>query len=234
MAVERRVDDGIATLTIDDGKANALDVALFAQLDEALDACRDDRAVVIAGREGMFSGGLNRKVLEAVDDDGLAELLVVFGRTMLRVWLEPRPVVAAATGHAIAGGAILAMATDHAVAAAGDFRWGLIETTIGFPMPGFVLTLAGGNLRSDRLDPLVLSGQMVDPDTAAAVGFADAVAPPEQVLGAATSHARRLAELPQAAYAETKRRLRREAADAALAVIEDDCRALVAVRAVLS
>jgi enoyl-CoA hydratase/carnithine racemase len=81
------------------------------------------------------------------------------------------------------------------------------------------------------LDALVLSGQMVDPDTAAPVGFADAVAPPEQVLGAATEHARRLAELPQAAYAETKRRLRREAADAALAVIEDDCRALVAVRA---
>ncbi|MGH3666179.1 MAG: enoyl-CoA hydratase-related protein, partial [Egibacteraceae bacterium] len=122
-------DDGTVTLTLDDGKVNAFDVDWFDELDAALDGCGDAPAVVLVGRPGMFSAGLNTKTMAPLDDDGMADLLVRFGRTMLRVWLEPRPVVAAVTGHAIAGGAILAMCADHAVTATGDFRWGLTETT---------------------------------------------------------------------------------------------------------
>jgi enoyl-CoA hydratase len=231
MAITQTQDKhSIATLVIDDGKANAFDLDFFAELDAALDACTDAGAVVIAGREGMFSAGLNTKILADLDDDGLAELLIAFGHSMLRVWLEPRPVVAAATGHAIAGGTILALACDHAVAAAGKFGWGLTETTIGFPMPHFVITLARGNVRADRLDDLLLSGDVVDPDTAVEVGFADVVVAPEAVLETAYARARALAELPRPAYAETKRRLRGDAAAAARESLARDIRGLLANR----
>lgn len=232
MTISRTQDDaGIATLVMDDGKVNAFDLTFFTQLDAAFDDCADATAVVLAGRPGMFSAGLNMKVMAALDDDGMVELLTRFGQTMLRVWLEPRPVVGAITGHAIAGGTILAMTCDHAVAAAGDFRWGLTETTIGFPLPAWIIALARGNVSPHRLDDLLLPGRMVGPDEAVEVGFADAVTT-GNVMEQATQRAQELAALPLRTYAETKRRLRGATARAALDGVEQDIRGLLGERTV--
>ena len=219
-------EGAVTTLTLDDGKVNAMDRAFFDELGSALDEVSPGSAVVVTGREGMFSAGLNTKELATLDDDGLVDLLVVFGRTMLRVWLEPRPVTVAATGHAVAGGTILAMAADHAVAAAGDFKWGLSETTIGFPLPEWAIAIARGNVPADRLDDLLLAGTLVTPDAAVAAGFADVLVPAADTVDAARRRAEELAALPGTAYAETKRRLRGPAADRALARIEEEVRAL--------
>lgn len=230
MGFTRTVSDGVATVVMDDGRVNAMDLDFFAGLTEVLDACAGDAAVVLAGRDGMFSAGLNTKVLTSSDESLITRMLVTFGRTMHRVWLEPRPVVAAATGHAVAGGTVLAMACDHAVAAAGDFRWGMVETTIGFAMPHWALAITRGNVAADRLDDLLLPGRAVGPEEAVAVGFADEHAPPAEVVSRAQAHARALADLPAAAYAATKRRLRAPASAASLADVEADTAALLGVR----
>ena len=231
MTISRSTNDsGVATLVMDDGKVNAFDVAFFTELDQVFDACADDAAIVLTGRPGMFSAGLNMKTMATLDEDGMTDLLVRFGRTMLRVWLEPRPVVAAVSGHAIAGGTILAMTCDHAVAAAGDYRWGLTETTIGFPLPSWIIAIARGNVAAHHLDDLLLPGQMVGPDRAVEVGFADVVASEDQVMEIATARALELAALPRPTYAETKRRLRGGAVDAVLADVEADIRSLLGQR----
>lgn len=223
MAITRTTDaHGVTTLLMDDGKVNALDVGTFRALDAAFDACADDAAVVLAGREGIFSAGLNMRLVPNLDQDGLAELLVTFARTVHRIWLEPRPVVAAVTGHAIAGGTILPLACDHVIAAEGDFRWGLTETTIGFVMPGWVIALARGNVRADRLDDLILPGAMIGPEQAVECGFADALAPADKVVELALARARELATLSRPVYAATKRRLRGPASEAALADLARD------------
>lgn len=224
MAITREHDAGVTTLVMDDGKVNAFDEPFFAELDARLDECADDAAVVLAGREGMFSAGLNVKAMAGMDEAGLQSLLVAFGRTMLRVWLEPRPVVAAVTGHAIAGGTILAMACDHAVAAEGDFRWGLNETTIGFPLPSWIIALTRGNVRVDRLDDLLLPGRLVGPGEAVEAGFADELADPAEVVARAQERAAALTQLPRRTYAATKRALRGPAAEPALAVLDEDTR----------
>jgi enoyl-CoA hydratase len=223
-------DGAVTTLVLDDGKVNAMDEPFFAELGAALDDRDPDTAVVLAGRENVLSAGLNTKTLAAIDDDGLVALLAAFGRTMLRLWLEPRPVVVAATGHAVAGGTILALAADHVVAAAGEYRWGLIETTIGLALPEWVIALARANVRADRFEDLLLPGSTVWPDAAVEAGFADVLAPPADVVSLARDRAAELAQLPAAAYAETKRRLRGAAATDALDRIEEDLRALVAAR----
>jgi enoyl-CoA hydratase len=216
MSIAREVADGVALIRMDDGRVNAMDSNVFAALGRAFDACAGDSAIVLTGREGMFSAGLNIKVLAGLDAGGLADLLRDFGRTMLRIWLEPRPVVVAATGHAVAGGTILAMCADHAVAADGPFKWGLNETSIGFVLPEWTIAIARGNVASHRIDDLLLPGAMVEPAEAVAVGFADAVASPDQVVSVALTRAQELAALPREAYAATKRQLRGPAADAAL------------------
>jgi enoyl-CoA hydratase len=230
VTVASAVSEGIAVLTLDDGRVNAFDLDVFAELERELDASAEAGAVVIAGREGMFSAGLNTKVLAGLDADGLTELLVAFGRTMLRIWLEPRPVVAAATGHAVAGGTILAMCADHTVAADGPYRWGLTETTIGFLFPEWILAIARGNLAADRLDDLLLQGVTLDPAGAVVAGFADVLAPAGEVIPTALSRARELAELPRATYGGQKRRLRGPAAEAALANLEADVHEAMSAR----
>lgn len=220
-------DDGVTTLTLDDGAKNALDTDVFRAIAEAFDAASDARSIVLAGREGALSAGLNVKVLPTLDRDGLVELLTVFGRTMMRIWTDPHPVVCAATGHALAGGTMLAMACDHTIAAEGQFAWGLIETTIDFELPRFGIALARANVRSDRLEDLVIPGRRIGPAEAVEVGFADELAPAEEVVTRAQAHAAQLAQLPAGAYAGTKARLRQAAADEILAGIDDDIAALV-------
>ncbi|MGH3440926.1 MAG: enoyl-CoA hydratase-related protein [Nitriliruptorales bacterium] len=223
-------DGGLVTLTLDDGKLNALDADVFREIDEAFSKAADAPGVVLAGREGVFTAGLNTKKLPELDDDGLKELLTVFGQAVMHVWTHPAPVVAACTGHAIAAGTMLAMACDHAVAAEGDFRWGLTETQIGFSLPEFGIALARANVRSDRVDDLLLPGAVVGPDVAVEVGYADELAPAGEVLARAEERAHELSALPRSAYAATKQRLRGETAERVLAGLEADVAELVAAR----
>lgn len=223
MEIGRELQDGVLTLTMDDGKKNALNVAAFETLEAAFDAAGPDaRAIVLTGREGILSAGLDVKFMASASRADLHELLVRFGRTVMRIWTEPRPTVCAATGHAVAAGTMLAMACDHAVAAEGPYAWGLTETRIDFEMPHFGLALARQNLRSDRLDDLILPGAQIDAAAAVEAGYADELAPPAEVLERAHGKAAELAELPPAAYAGTKLRLRGMASDAVLNGLEDD------------
>ncbi|HEX2027417.1 MAG TPA: enoyl-CoA hydratase-related protein [Nitriliruptorales bacterium] len=222
--------DGVVTLTMDDGVRNTLDTGSLRRLDAALDACAAASAVVLAGREGSLTAGLDTKVLATLDRDGLHELLAALGRTCLRIWVEPRPVVCAATGHAVAAGTLLAMACDHAVAADGPFTWGLLETTIGYQLPRFGIALARANVRADRVDDLILPGARLTAAAAVDVGFADELAAPDQVVPRALARARALAQLPAGAYAATKRRLRWDVAQDVLAGLDQDIGAVVAGR----
>src|SRR5262249_5625253 len=108
------VRDRVAAITVDDAKVNAMTLGFFEALVAALDRAERYRsgAVVIGGRDGVFSAGLNLKVLPTLAPDDFRRTVVAFARTMLRVFTFPIPTVAAVTGHAIAGGAILAFACD--------------------------------------------------------------------------------------------------------------------------
>ena len=220
MVITRSVDDGVAVLTLDDGKVNALTVDVFAALDAALDECADDAAVVLCGREGVLSAGLDRTLLDG-DPEDVQRLAVALTRTTMRLWTEPRPGVMAATAHAVAAGTLLALACDHVVAAAGDFRWGLNETAIGLVLPQWVVDLARSNIRAERLEGLLLPGRLVDAREALEVGFVDELAPADEVRARALVRADALAKLPRRVYGANKRRLRGMAARDALAALDD-------------
>ena len=228
MAVDHQLDaDGLLTVTLDDGDKNVLVPETFEALIAALDAEPDARGVVLTGREGILSAGLDIKWMRANGREGVHRLLERFGECLMRWWTDPRPTVCAATGHAIAAGTMLAMACDHAVAAEGGW-WGLTETRIDFEMPAFGITLARANVRADRVDDLLLPGERVDAATAVEVGFADELSPPEEVVERARRRALELVELPPRAYGGTKQRLRGEAADTVLAGLVDDIAAVTA------
>src|SRR5438094_1322346 len=83
--IRYQVSDNVAQITLDDGKVNAMALAFFEGLNAALDRAERERpgAVVIAGRTGVFSAGLDLKLLTTLTHAELARTKVAFGRISL-------------------------------------------------------------------------------------------------------------------------------------------------------
>jgi enoyl-CoA hydratase/carnithine racemase len=232
MTTSVAVDAGIATITLDDGKVNALGSARVQELHAALESASSCRAVVLTGRPGFFTAGLDTRELEALDVDGRVALFTQFGRLLLDMWVLPCPVVCAVTGHAIAAGTLLALAGDHVVAAEGDYRWGMTEAQIGLELSDFSILLVRNRVAPFDVDRLLLQGLVVDPRAAVEVGYAHETAPVDAVLPRALDVARALSRLPAPAYARNKLRLRADRAQRALDNLGDDMARLIASQVV--
>lgn len=226
--VSLRFDPDIAVITVDDGKANALNGALFAGINDALDAAgREGKAVVLAGRAGFFSGGLDLKTLPLLAENDLFAVLEQFGRTMLRLFVWERPLVIACTGHAIAGGMVMALTGDERIGAAGNYKIGLNETAIGVQLPRFIAEMVRVQVDVRWHRSVLVEGAVVTPDRAHTMGLLDEVVAAEAVLDRALARARTLAALPPPAYKHNKLMLRQAAAEAGRAVYRDELRAFV-------
>jgi enoyl-CoA hydratase len=204
------LNDRVAVVTMDDGKANALSHAMLEALHGALDrADREATAVVLAGRAGRFCAGFDLKTMMASPESAQG-LLTKGADLLLRLFAHPQPVVAACTGHALAGGALVLLACDLRLGARGDFRIGLNEVSIGMPVPILAHELARARLAVSALTEAVLFARVYGPDDAAAAGYLDRTLDADRLLAEATSEARRLGQLPRPAFAQSKRSLRRE------------------------
>ena len=168
-------------MRFDDGKANAIGHAFMDALNEGLDrAQRDERAVVITGREGMFSGGFDLKEINRGPDEARA-IMTRGAALMHRLFTWPRPLVMACTGHAVAAGAFLLLTADNRIGAAGDFRVGLNETSIGSSFPVFGIELARSRLNPAYLTRSFVQSELFSPDRAVDAGFLDQIVAPDQV-----------------------------------------------------
>ena len=214
--------DTVAVVTMDDGKANGFGLDMIAAVQVCLDrAAEEAKAVVLAGREGILSGGFDLKVIRGGDPTAVSAMIDAGARLMMRLYGLPQPLVIAATGHAVALGAFCLLTADHRVGAEGDFRIGLNEVAIGMSLPAFGLMLANERLSKRHLARATLGATLFAPQAAKDAGFLDEVAPPEEVHEAALAAARKLASLDGAAFAAVKSSLRGPSVDAALAGLDN-------------
>jgi enoyl-CoA hydratase len=218
--------DGVLEVVLDDGGPNVLRPEVCDALTDAL-VTHGDAPVLLRGRDGMFSAGLDLRWMVANPPSGIGVLLRACGRMLMALWMHPRPVVAAATGHAIAAGTMLAMTADHVVAAEGG-AWGLNETTNGMEIPRFGIDLATSRLAPRDLDVLLIPGERIDAARAVEVGMADVLCAPSEVVERAEERLATLAALPAAAYAGNKRRLRAARAERVLTELDGDIDLIVA------
>jgi enoyl-CoA hydratase len=214
----------LALVRLDDGKANALQMEMFEQVGGALDALEREacRAVVLEGRAGYFSAGLDLKTLPNLEREPLRRTVRAFNELVARIALFPLPVVCAVSGHAIAGGAILALACDHRVGAAGAFHIGLSETVLGLPLPSCVLELVRQTLPASSFASAVLFGGLFEPEEAARLGLLHEVVAPEHVIERSRERALVASAVEPRAFALTKERLRAEALRGAMAKLDDE------------
>lgn len=217
------LDDGIAVITLDDGKANAFGDAVLEALEGLLDRVEADgaRALVLIGRDGKFSAGFDLKEMTA-SVEGMRALVARGARWWLRLYGLGVPTVAACTGHALAGGAITLMACDVRIGADVPAKIGLTEVAIGMPLPIFAVEFARERLVREAFVPATLGATAYDAAGAAAVGYLDRVVPLDALVDEAMAEARRLAELRTGAYARTKTNARRGMIDACLAGVDAD------------
>jgi len=201
--------DGVTVVTADRPPVNAMNLEFLADLVAAVEQVAADppRAVVLAGREGCFSAGAD---LNAVPGYGPAEqrgMVEGINAMALSVYGLPCPVVTAITGHAIAGGFVLAVCADYRVAST-EGRYGLTEIKVGVPYPQAAIGVVRAELSAQAARLLVFGNQLVDAAECLRLGAFDELAEPGRVVDRAVEVAAGLAELPGHVYARTKEGLR--------------------------
>jgi enoyl-CoA hydratase len=198
------VKESIAIVSLDDGKANALNHALIEGINSSLDKATDDaKAVVLTGRAGKFSAGVDLSVLRSGPKAAL-ELVTEEAKMLLKLFLHPQPVIAASTGHSMAAGAFMLLASDTRIGSMGDFKIGLNEVSLGLPMSEFGFMLARERLSKRHFTAAIIQGQLYSPEEAIDVGFLDRLSPADAVLNTALEEAQRLLTLDASAYAYNK------------------------------
>lgn len=216
------LSDGVATIALDDGKANALGYPMIEALSAALKRAESEaRVVVLLGRPGKFCAGFDLKVMQRGLTDA-ADLLHVGGELYVQMLRSPLPIISACTGHAVAGGALLLLASDYSVGVEGEFKIGLNEVHIGLPLPILAIELARHNLDPRRLNEATCFGRLYTPTEAARVGYLNEACAPAEVETRVHAHATLMAQVRGGAFGESKRRLRGALADHIEATLKSD------------
>lgn len=220
--VSYQLVDGIATVTMDDGKANVMSLRMLQALNGALDRAHADRAtVVLTGRPGMFSGGFDLAVFRT-DPQALFAMLEAGARLTERVLSFPRPIVAACSGHAIAMGAFLLLSTDVRIGVDAGARIQVNEVQIGLTLPRFAIEVCRQRLTPAHLNVAAVTAEPYAPERAVSAGFLDEIVPAGALAATAAARAKRLSSLHPEAFAATKLRLRESTLDALRTAIHDD------------
>jgi enoyl-CoA hydratase len=206
--IDYRLEDSVATITMDDGKVNVMSPRMQAALLRAFDQAEADGAVVVLrGREGVFSAGFDLGILRDGGDESFAMVRGGF-ELALRVLAFPLPVVVACTGHAIAMGAFLLLSGDYRVGAAGTYRLTANEVAIGLTLPRPAIEILRYRLTPACADRAALLSEPFTPDNAVAAGFLDRVVEPERLFDVAAELATAARTLDLDAHAATKLRTR--------------------------
>jgi enoyl-CoA hydratase len=220
--------DGVAVIRLACGKANALNPRSLAAIDRALDeaAAGGARGLVLTGYDRFFSAGLDLVTLYGLERDVMDAFMERFDAVMLRVFAFPRPVVAAIGGHAVAGGAVLALACDARVMGTSGGRFGLNEIRLGVPFPASALEIARYAIPAVAVERALCEGELLAPREALARGLVTALADGD-VVEAAHGTCARLATAPAGALETIKAALKGPAVERARTTLAPLRRAFV-------
>ena len=211
MDVSLDVKDGIAVITLDDGKKNAITLQALSGLNDALDEAEaHSGAIVLAGRPGSFCAGFDLATMTGGDRERIASLGRAGGEFALRLWSSGKPLVAACTGHAFTIGAIWLCACDTRIGEQGEFKIGMTETRMGVALGSWPIEPLRARVSKHHWIPSIVQSRVYDPDGAVEAGFLDAVVSEGHAVERACTLAAELAALPSKAYRKNKLDSRKE------------------------
>jgi enoyl-CoA hydratase len=208
--IDVKTSDGIAVVTMQYGKVNALDIefceaiaARFKQL-----AASDAKAVVLTGQGKVFSAGVELVRLSQGGADYVRRFLPVLHAFFEAVFFHPKPVVVALNGHAVACGCVLACCADRRIMARAAGRIGVTELLVGVPFPSLAFEILRHAVSPRYLGEVTYGGATYEPDAALDRGFVDEIVEPADLMTDALAAAGKLAALSPAAFAQNKMQIR--------------------------
>ncbi|MFZ5586948.1 MAG: enoyl-CoA hydratase/isomerase family protein [Thermodesulfobacteriota bacterium] len=202
--------DGLATVTLQRGKVNAIDLELAQELGDCfagLGADPECRAVVLTGRGGFFSFGFDVPALYDHTPEQFTVFLTAFTGALRAIFACPKPVVAALNGHAVAGGCMLANACDARLMVAGKAKYSLNEITFGAALFAGSVEMLRYVAGSATAQAVAYGGAMYGADEALALGLVDRLCPPQSLLAEASELAAGLVGGNGEAFAAIKAQL---------------------------
>ena len=209
VAIERR--GRLAVLRLDKPRGNAIDEPLVEALARAAaEVAADDgmRGVLLAsGHPKLFCPGLDLVALAEYDRASMKRFMESFAVAVWGLYGLPKPVVAAVSGAAVAGGCILALTADHRVLKRAA-PIGLNEVKIGVPLPWSVTRLLRATVHAPALSRIALLGRNFTDAEAVELGLADEVAEAEGFEAACVARLEEYADKDPHALAATKAWLR--------------------------
>ena len=206
----------VATIKMDDGKANVMSTTMLAALNSALDRAEADGAIaVLSGRDAMFSAGFDRAMFGG-DPDEIARTVHAGGELVHRLLSSPFPIVASCSGHAIAQGAFMLLACDVRIGVDDPFKLGMNEVAIGLTIPHFGIETARHRLTPAAFNHAAVTGAFYSPAEAVAAGFLDSLAADAQ-----------LGSIDMSAHAATKKRVRAPVVERVRAGLDDEFSAVI-------
>jgi enoyl-CoA hydratase len=225
--------NGVRTLRLAHKRANALDIELVQALTQALARATTDqaRALVLTSEGPIFCAGVDLFRIADGGGDYVRRYLPAFAELMFALFAFEAPLIVAANGHAIAGGAVLLAAADHRLLVRGEARVGYTEHQVGVCFPPAALEVIRFGVPARRIEHMLYGAETYGCDDALALGFVDELVAPDELMPRAGALAARYSSPSLAAFVLTKRMLRaptlermREAErDFAAAVTEQWC-----------
>ena len=203
--------DDISIITLDDGKANVFSPKMIQDVNQCLDKVpTESGALIITGREGMFSAGFDLKIISAGDIQATMDMSLSGFKLLSRIFSFPRPILAACSGHGIALGTFLLCCCDYRVGVKGDFMIGANEMRTNMVIPIPILELISHRVSASHKYRAILGAEMYSIESGVEAGLIDQVVDPENLMETAMLKAKDLATMGHPSYTLTKELLIRE------------------------
>jgi len=201
----------VAILKLNRGIINALNPPLINELAESLQKVRDNTdvnsLVLGSSNDKFFSIGLDIPQLFELTKEDFKVFYQTFNRLCIDLYTLPKPTIAAITGHATAGGCILALCCDYRFIAEGRKLMGLNEIKLGVPVPYPADCILRQIVGTRNAREITNSGEFYQPETLLQMGMVDHLLPLEQVRPKSIEKAESLGALPHKVFAMSKRNL---------------------------
>ena len=208
--IEHTDNNGIVTLQLNHGKANAADLELLQALSETLAELAQARAVILTSSGKIFSAGVDLMRLLNEGADYARQFGALLDRVLRELFAFPAPLVTAVNGHAIAGGCMFAIAGDVRLMSRGQGRIGAPELMVSVPFPIAPMEMLRFVIPPHHLQKHIYSGETLPADDAVAKGFIDQAVQAEELMPRAQKMAEKLAAIDPQNFRLSKAMLRAE------------------------
>ncbi len=211
--IKVNIKDKIAVLQLDRGRANAINAEMVSELAQMVQNIEKDdniAGLIITGKEGFFSAGLDLIELYNYDEANIRKFWEDFLDLVKIMVAFRKPMISAISGHSPAGGCVLALCSDYRVMVEGKYIIGLNEVPVGIIVPQSIFHLYSFWLGNANAYRYLLEGKLMRTDEALAAGLIDELVKPESILHSAERKIQKYIQMDSTTWQQSKVNLRAE------------------------